>query len=129
MSPGVVLVVDAGQEYVVVIQGVRESALSGATPAELAAEIKRAVARTFELAAPSVVLVERRGVHRTTSGKVQRRSMHAAFLDGSIEGVLHEDIDPAVRGSAAPPADVTRGDHDGRHRTHRPADRRDQAAG
>lgn len=96
-SPGVVLVVDAGQEYVVVIQGVRESALSDATPAELTAQIKGTVARTFELAAPSVVLVERRGVHRTTSGKVQRRSMHASFLDGSIEGVLHEDIEPAVR--------------------------------
>ena len=96
-SPGVVLVVDAGQEYVVVIQGVRESALGDATPAELTAEIKGTVARTFEVAAPSVVLVERRGVHRTTSGKVQRRSMHASFLDGTIEGVLHEDIDPAVR--------------------------------
>ena len=95
-SPGVVLVVDAGQEYVVVIQGVREDALSETTPAELSSEIKRTVARTFEVAAPSVVLVERKGVHRTTSGKVQRRSMHASFLDGSIEGVLHEDIDPAV---------------------------------
>ena len=95
-SPGVVLVVDAGQEYVVVIQGVREDALSETTPAELSSEIKRTVARTFEVAAPSVVLVERKGVHRTTSGKVQRRSMHASFLDGSIDGVLHEDIDPAV---------------------------------
>ena len=97
-APGVVLVVDAGQEYVVVIQGVKESVLGGATPAELASEIKRTVARTFEVAAPSVVLVERRGVHRTTSGKVRRRSMHASFLDGSIDGVLHEDVDPAVDG-------------------------------
>jgi hypothetical protein len=72
--------------------------MGDATPADLASEIKRAVARTYELAAPSVVLAERKGIHRTTSGKVQRRSMHAAFLDGSIEGVLHEDIDPAVRG-------------------------------
>ena len=97
-SPGVVLVVDAGQEYVVVIQGVREEALKDATPAELSSQIKRTVARTFEVAAPSVLLVERRGVHRTTSGKVQRRSMHASFLDGTIEGVLHEDVDPAVGG-------------------------------
>jgi acyl-CoA synthetase (AMP-forming)/AMP-acid ligase II len=97
-APGVVLVVDAGQEYVVVVQGVREDELSGTALADLVAQIKRAVATTFELAAPSVVLVERRGVHRTTSGKVQRRSMHAAFLDASIEGVLQEDIDPALRG-------------------------------
>jgi acyl-CoA synthetase (AMP-forming)/AMP-acid ligase II len=103
-APGVVLVVDAGQEYVVVIHGVRENELDGATPAELAAEIKRTVARTYELAAPSVVLAERRGIHRTTSGKVQRRSMHASFLDGSIEGVLHEDIDPALHGVRTPAA-------------------------
>jgi hypothetical protein len=60
-------------------------------------QIKSAVARTFEVAAPSVVLVEKKGVHRTTSGKVQRRSMLAAFLGNTIEGVLHEDIDPAVQ--------------------------------
>jgi acyl-CoA synthetase (AMP-forming)/AMP-acid ligase II len=97
-SPGVVLVVDAGRECVVVIQGVRESALADASPAELAAKVKGTVARTFELPAPSVVLVERRGVHRTTSGKVRRPSMLASFLDGSIEGVLHEDIEPDVDG-------------------------------
>ena len=97
-APGVVLVVDAGSEYVVVIQGVKTDLLGDATPADLTAQIKRTVATTFEVAAPSVVLVERKGVHRTTSGKVQRRSMHAAFLDGGIEGVLHEEIDPAVAG-------------------------------
>jgi acyl-CoA synthetase (AMP-forming)/AMP-acid ligase II len=105
-APGVVLVVDAGQEYVVVIHGVRENELGDATPADLAAQIKRTVARTFAVLAPSVMLVDRKSVHRTTSGKVQRRSMHAAFLDGSIEGVLHEDIDPALRGirsAAGPP--------------------------
>jgi hypothetical protein len=76
---------------------VRRSALAGTTIAELAAQIKRTVARTFEVPAPNVVLVDRRGVHRTTSGKVQRRSMHAAFLDNGLDALLHEDIDPAVQ--------------------------------
>ena len=96
-APGVVLVVDdGGREHVVVIQGVKESELGEETPAKLATQIKGNVARAFEVAAPSVVLVERKAVHRTTSGKVQRRSMHAAFVENSLESVLHEDIDPAV---------------------------------
>jgi hypothetical protein len=41
--------------------------------------------------------VERRAVHRTTSGKVQRRSMLASFMDSSLDALLHEDIDPAVQ--------------------------------
>jgi acyl-CoA synthetase (AMP-forming)/AMP-acid ligase II len=96
-APGVVLTVDAGREHIVVIQGVRRSGLAGTTPTELVAQIKRAVARTFEVPAPNVVLLDRRGVHRTTSGKVQRRSMHAAFLNNDLDALLHEDIDPAVQ--------------------------------
>lgn len=96
-APGVVLTVDAGREHIVVIQGVRTGAMAGTTAAELAVEIKRTVARTFEVPAPNVVLVERRGVHRTTSGKVQRRSMLASFLDNTVDALLHEDIDPAVQ--------------------------------
>jgi acyl-CoA synthetase (AMP-forming)/AMP-acid ligase II/acyl carrier protein len=96
-SPGVVLAVEAGREHIVVIQGVKESELHGATPAELVPLIKRAVARAFEVPAPSVVLVEKRGIHRTTSGKVQRRSMNAAFLNHTIDAVLHEDVEPAVQ--------------------------------
>jgi acyl-CoA synthetase (AMP-forming)/AMP-acid ligase II len=96
-APGVVLTVDAGREHIVVIQGVRRSALAGTTPTELVAQIKRTVARTFEVPAPNVVLLDRRGVHRTTSGKVQRRSMHAAFLNNDLDALLHEDIDPAVQ--------------------------------
>jgi acyl-CoA synthetase (AMP-forming)/AMP-acid ligase II len=103
-APGVVLAVDSGKESVVVIQGVKTSELKGAEPADLVAQIKTTVARTFEVAAPSVVLVEKRGVLRTTSGKVQRRAMEASFLENGIEGLLHEDIDPVVarlRGGAS----------------------------
>jgi acyl-CoA synthetase (AMP-forming)/AMP-acid ligase II len=94
---GVVFAVAADREHIVVIHGVDERVLGDATPGALAREVRRTVAREFEVPAPSVVLVERRAVHRTTSGKVQRRSMLAAFLTGEVDAVLHELIDPAVQ--------------------------------
>jgi hypothetical protein len=36
-------------------------------------------------------------VHRTTSGKVQRRSMLAAFMANGVDGLVAEAIDPAVQ--------------------------------
>jgi acyl-CoA synthetase (AMP-forming)/AMP-acid ligase II len=96
-APGVVLNVDAGREHIVVIHGVDAGALDGITAQELAAQIKGTVARTFDVPAPSVVLVKRSAVHRTTSGKVQRRSMLAAFMANGVEGLVCESIDPAVQ--------------------------------
>ena len=58
---------------------------------ELAAPVKSAVARGFEVPAPGVVFVNRGGIHLTTSGKVQRASMRAAFLKGELTDVLHEE--------------------------------------
>jgi acyl-CoA synthetase (AMP-forming)/AMP-acid ligase II len=96
-APGVVLNVDAGREHIVVIHGLDAGALDGMTPHELTAQIKGTVARAFDVPAPSVVLVKRSAIHRTTSGKVQRRSMLAAFLAGSVDGLVAEAIDPAVQ--------------------------------
>ncbi len=106
-APGVVLNVDAGREHIVVIHGVDAGALDGMTPQELTAQIKGTVARAFDVPAPSVVLVKRSAIHRTTSGKVQRRSMLAAFMAGGVDGVVCEAIDPAVqrvRAAAGAPA-------------------------
>ena len=55
------------------------------------------VARMFDVPAPSVVLVKRSAIHRTTSGKVQRRSMLAAFMANGVDGLVAEAIDPAVQ--------------------------------
>jgi len=95
-SPGIVLSVDTGKEHMVVIQGVKVPALDGVSPADLTADIRASVARAFEVPAPSVMLVEAKAVHRTTSGKVQRTSMRAAFLANEVEALLHETLDPAV---------------------------------
>ncbi|OBA78711.1 AMP-binding protein [Mycobacterium sp. 1164966.3] len=94
---GVAVAVDGLEtEHLVVIQTVRTDRLDGMSPAQLASAIKVAVARAFEIPAPSVVLVSRNGIHLTTSGKVQRASMRAAFLHRELSDVLHESIDPAV---------------------------------
>ncbi|MDT7795964.1 MAG: hypothetical protein QOD59_5405 [Mycobacterium sp.] len=58
---------------------------------QLAATVKGAVSRGFEVPAPGVVFVNRGGIHLTTSGKVQRASMRAAFLKGELTDVVHEE--------------------------------------
>lgn len=60
---------------------------------ELAAAVKSAVARGFEIPAPAVVFVNRSGIHLTTSGKVQRASMRAAFLNAELTDVVHDSTD------------------------------------
>ncbi|MFE9789192.1 fatty acyl-AMP ligase [Nocardia salmonicida] len=101
LTTGVAVSVEAGgRERLVVVQGVKTALLRDTTLAELTSTIKIAVARGFDVPAPSVVLIESRSVHRTTSGKVQRASMREAFLDNSISTVLHEDLEPALSRSS-----------------------------
>ncbi|WP_433733212.1 fatty acyl-AMP ligase [Nocardia sp. CA-129566] len=96
-SPGVAVAVDAGgRERLLVVQGVPPALRGPAILAELTSSIKVAVARGFDVPAPNVVLVERRTVHHTTSGKVQRSSMRDAFLHNDLRGVLHEDLEPTL---------------------------------
>ena len=91
------------QEQILVIQEVRTALLDGASLAEVTSLIKVAVSRHFDVPAPDVVLVDRRGVHRTTSGKVQRRSMRTSFLENRIHPLLHQKHAPQpCNGCAAP---------------------------
>lgn len=78
-------------ERLVLIHAVKPELLGDTGYDELAAAIKVAVARGFEIPAPGVVFVNRAGIHLTTSGKVQRTSMRAAFLKGELTDVLHEE--------------------------------------
>ena len=78
-------------ERLVLIQAIKTELLGDMSYVELAAAVKTAVARGFEIPAPSVVLVNRAGIHLTTSGKVQRASMRAAFLKGELTDVVHEE--------------------------------------
>ncbi|WP_159839858.1 fatty acyl-AMP ligase [Nocardia sp. CY41] len=96
-AAGVAVSVDAGgRERLVVVQGVKTARQGATTLAELATAIKVAVARGFDVAAPNVMLVEPHAVPRTTSGKVQRSATREAFLAQRVEGVLHDDLEPAL---------------------------------
>jgi acyl-CoA synthetase (AMP-forming)/AMP-acid ligase II len=97
-SRGVAVTVDINDgERLVLIQAAKPELLGDTSFEELAAAIKSSTARAFEMAAPSVVFVSRAGIHLTTSGKVQRSSMRAAFLAGELTDVLYESIDPTLR--------------------------------
>ena len=94
----------AGREHIVVIHGVDVRALDGATPEELTAQIKGTVARTFDVPAPSVVLVNGAPSTARPAARSSARSMLAAFMANGVEGLVSEAIDPAVqrvRASAA----------------------------
>jgi acyl-CoA synthetase (AMP-forming)/AMP-acid ligase II len=91
-SRGCVIPVDVDDaERLVLIQAMKTELLGDMSCDELAAAVKTAVARAFEVPAPSVVFVNRSGIHLTTSGKVQRASMRAAFLKSELTDVLHEE--------------------------------------
>lgn len=94
---GAAFSIDADGERVVVVHEIKEARLDdGLSAAALSARIRTALARAFDIAAPSVVLVPRGGVKRTTSGKVQRGLTRDAFLAARLR-VLHEDIQVPVR--------------------------------
>ena len=78
-------------ERLVLIQAIKTELLGDMSCADLAAAVKTAVARGFEIPAPSVVFVSRAGIHLTTSGKVQRASMREAFMKGELTDVVHEE--------------------------------------
>jgi acyl-CoA synthetase (AMP-forming)/AMP-acid ligase II len=92
-SRGVAVSVDVNDtEHLVLIQAVKTELLGDAGYPELAAAVKSAVARGFDIPAPGVVFVDRAGIHLTTSGKVQRASMRTAYLNAELTDVVHESI-------------------------------------
>ena len=91
-SSGVAISVDINDaESLVLVQAVKHRLLGDTSYGQLAATVKTAVARGFDIPAPGVVFVNRGGIHLTTSGKVQRASMRAAFLNGELTDVVHEE--------------------------------------
>lgn len=90
-SRGVAISVDVNDaERLVLIQSVKAELLGEASYRELAANVRGAVARGFDVPAPDVVFVDRAGIHLTTSGKVQRASMRAAFMNSELSDVVHD---------------------------------------
>jgi acyl-CoA synthetase (AMP-forming)/AMP-acid ligase II len=83
-----------GREHVVVIQEVVPDRLDVSLP-ELAASIRSRIAHSFELPAPTVALVQRGTVQRTTSGKIRRRAMREAFVGARLAPIHLEPAQPS----------------------------------
>lgn len=85
-TPGAALPPNTGPEQVVLVQELR-APLEEATLAELAERIQATLARGFAMPAPTVVLVDRGTVARTTSGKIRRGHMRDLFRGGLLNPV------------------------------------------
>lgn len=84
--------VDADGERLVLVQELHSGELDPSVRSEAAAAIRAHVSRSFGVRPGAVVLVAPRSVLRTTSGKIQRRMMRQAFIDGTLEPI-HVDAD------------------------------------
>ncbi|GAA2911222.1 fatty acyl-AMP ligase [Streptosporangium fragile] len=87
-------------EHVVLVQEVRPRHLD--IPAgELARAVQGELARAYGLPSMSVVLVERGGVGKTTSGKIQRSRTRDLLLGGALP-VVHAELTAAVAARVSP---------------------------
>lgn len=76
-----------GDERLVVVQEVEREART-ADPVEIVGAIRQAVSETHELQVHDVVLLKSGAVPKTSSGKIQRQAIKAAWLAGTLEGRL-----------------------------------------
>lgn len=74
-----------GEERLVILQEVEPGLLAKIGAEEVFAAIRRAVAQRHELQAWDILLVRRRSILKTSSGKVQRRACKAAYLAGQLQ--------------------------------------------
>ncbi|MGI5531256.1 fatty acyl-AMP ligase [Streptomyces syringium] len=72
-----------GREQLVVL--VETNAQVAATGTDLVARVRAAVAEAHDVLPADVCLVARRTLHKTTSGKIQRRACKQSYLDGSLD--------------------------------------------
>ncbi|GIH99795.1 fatty acyl-AMP ligase [Planobispora takensis] len=82
-------------EQVAVVQEVREKRLGELSAGDLARRVQGELGRVFGVPAVSVVLVERGGVGKTTSGKIQRSRTRELLLTGLLP-VVHAELTAAV---------------------------------
>ncbi|MBG0830937.1 fatty acyl-AMP ligase [Planomonospora sp. ID67723] len=87
-------------EHVVVVQEVREQRLGGVSAPELARRVQAELARVFGVPSMSVVLVQRGGVGKTTSGKIQRSRTRELLLTGLLPAV-HAEVTAEVAAEIA----------------------------
>ena len=120
-----------GDERLVVVQELRERFLQDLAQAapvqaraatdEVIRAIRKAVADEHDVQAYGVVLIKPHSLLKTSSGKIQRKACHAAFLEGSFETVAQDLLSTEPAGSVP---DEAPEDTPGRRMRQMPAARR-----
>jgi acyl-CoA synthetase (AMP-forming)/AMP-acid ligase II len=90
---GAAFAVELAEESVVLVHECR--AHGAPDLADVAVQVREAIAREHGLSLAGVVLVQQGEVPRTTSGKIQRSAARELFLSGTLK-VLHADVAPAL---------------------------------
>ena len=76
----------AGHEQLVIVQEIKRE-YRNIDIDEITRAIRKALAEYHELAVYDVVLVKVRGIPRTTSNKIQRRTCKTAYLTNNLERI------------------------------------------
>lgn len=87
----------SGREELVLVQEVSRRAAKTANVASLISRIKSAVLEQFDVAPYAVVLIAQGSISKTTSGKIARKAVRSAFIDGTLT-VVGEWTQPPVVG-------------------------------
>ena len=91
---------EGGEERLVLVLEVNRRALKTIDVDDVAAAVRRAVAREHELQVEDVVLLRPHTLPKTSSGKVQRRASRQAYLAGALRTVGSSRVATAEPGSA-----------------------------
>jgi acyl-CoA synthetase (AMP-forming)/AMP-acid ligase II len=89
------LTTERGEQLAVVAEAVRAHA--GRGWGEIIDAIRACLADELDLAAGTVVLIPPQSIHKTSSGKIQRRSVRQALLEGKLEVLAHSGLPAAAR--------------------------------
>jgi len=82
----------AGHEQLVIVQEIKRE-YRNINIDEITRAIRKAIAEYHELAVYDVVLVKVRGIPRTTSNKIQRRTCKTAYLSNNLERIDGQSIE------------------------------------
>jgi acyl-CoA synthetase (AMP-forming)/AMP-acid ligase II len=81
-----------GEERLVVVQEVERTWLRKIDIDEVKRAIRKAVVQEYDLQVYAIALIRTGSLPKTSSGKIQRRSCRAKFLEGSLEIVGEENF-------------------------------------
>lgn len=95
------------EERLVILQEVQRGQLSDQESSEIISAIREAVSVHHELQPYAIVLLARKSILKTSSGKIQRSATREAYLAGKLRVVAEWVVASAPAGSEAPKQQAT----------------------